>query len=80
MKIDDKQITKIVNFVRFILEKRKVLLKDNKIDQIIVCSIGSILSINQSKSFSMEEVFNHYNKMLYSLNISQSIFYDSRGK
>ena len=80
MRVDDKQITKIVNLVRFILERRQTLLKENKIDQIIVCSIGAILSINRSRNFSLEEIFNHYNKMLYSLNISRSIFYDQQGK
>lgn len=53
MKIDDKQITKVVNLVRFILDQRKTLLKNHKIDQIIVCSIASILSINRSKNFSL---------------------------
>lgn len=80
MRVDDKHITKIVNLVRFILEQRQTLLKDNKIDQIIVCAIGAILSINRARNFSLQEIFNHYNKMLYSLNISKSIFYDQNGK
>jgi len=75
MRIDDKQITKVVNLVRFILNKRQGLLKDQKIDQIIVCSIASILSINRSRNFSLGEIFEHYNRLLYSLNISKSIFY-----
>ena len=80
MNIEDKQITKVMNLVRFIIEKRQILLRDNKIDQIIVCSIGSILSINSSKTFSLYEIFNHYNKLLFSLNISRSIFYDNEGR
>jgi len=53
MRVDDKHITKIVNLVRFILEQRQTLLKDNKIDQIIVCAIGAILSINRARNFSL---------------------------
>lgn len=53
MNINAKQIAKVVNLVRFILDKRKGLLKDHKIDQIIVCSIASIMSINRSKNFSL---------------------------
>lgn len=79
MRIEDKQITKVINLVRFILEKRQGLLKDHKMDQIVVCSIASIMSINRSRNFSLQEIFQHYNRLLHTLNISKSTFYGSEG-
>ncbi len=49
MKIVDKETMKIINLVRYIVDHRQRLLKNHNIDQIIVCSIASILSINNSK-------------------------------
>lgn len=79
MKIEYKQIGKVINLIRFILDKRQTLLKDHNIDQIIVCAITSLVSINRSQTVSLAETFQHYNKLLFSLNISRSVFYDKEG-
>lgn len=38
------------------------------------------MSINRSRNFSLQDIFNHYNRLLYSLNISKSIFYTNEGQ
>jgi hypothetical protein len=78
--IERKLVTKVVNLVRYILERRQGLLRGHKIDQIIVCSIASVMSINRSRNFSLQDIFNHYNRLLYSLNISKSIFFTNEGQ
>lgn len=57
MKIEYKQIGKVINLIRFILDKRQTLLKDHNIDQIIVCAITSLVSINRSQTVSLAETF-----------------------
>lgn len=49
-------------------------------DQIIVCAITSIISINRYKNISLEETFENYNKLLYSLSTNNTIFYDNTGQ
>lgn len=57
-----------------------MLLFNHKIDQIIVCAIASILSINRSRSqFSLEEIFAFYNEMIYSFYSNRSSLYDTNG-
>lgn len=69
-----------VNLVRFIIEKRPLLLKNHRIDQIIVCAIASLLSINRSRNhFTLEEVFEHYNQLILSYYANRHSLYDSDG-
>lgn len=55
-------------------------MKEHNIDQLIVCGITSIVSINRSQNISLTETFENYNKLLFSSNISRSIFYDREGQ
>jgi hypothetical protein len=80
MSIAVREVTMIVNLVKFILEKRPILLKNHRIDQIIVCAIASVLSINHSRSqFSLEEIFNHYNQLILSYYANRHSLYDGEG-
>ncbi len=49
LKMDVKYIVKINNLMDHILENKIDLLKFSKIDQIIVCSIASISTINSQE-------------------------------
>jgi hypothetical protein len=71
---------RIINLVKHIIEKNQLLLKNHKIDQIIVCALASIISINRSRSqFSLEEIFAFYNQMLLSFYSNRSSLFDTEG-
>ena len=80
MKIVQGEVMRIVNLVRHVLERKQELLARHKVDQIIVCSIAGVLSINQSRSnYSLEEIFKHYNNLMHSFNSNRHMLFDSEG-
>ena len=80
MKINRSEVAGIVNLVLHVLECKQELLARHKIDQIIVCSIAGVLSINQSRSnYSLDEIFKHYNSLMHSYNSNRHMLFDSEG-
>jgi hypothetical protein len=73
-------VGRTVNLVKFIIESRPILLRNHRIDQIIVCAIASLISINRSRStFTLEEVFSHYNQLILSYYANRHSLYDHDG-
>ena len=80
MKILRNEVARIVNLVLHVLEFKQELLARHKIDQIIVCSIAGVLSINRSRSnYSLDEIFKHYNSLMHSYNSNRHMLFDSEG-
>jgi hypothetical protein len=80
MQIGEKEIMRVVNLVKLILDKRPILLKNHRIDQMVVCSIASTLSINCSSfQLSLEQIFENYNKLILSFNANRHSLYDYEG-
>ena len=58
------------SLIRKIIEIKPYLLKDNKIDQIILCSVTFYIrqSLKHTDSTSLADIFNIYNKTSLSYN------------
>lgn len=80
MKVGEAETGRVVNLVRLVIDKLPILLKNHRVDQMIVCSIASVLSINRgSTQLSLEEIFTHYNKLVLSYNANRHSLFDAQG-
>lgn len=62
------------------MESRAHLLRNNKIDQMIVCSIAGCLSINySSRKLTLEQIFNYYNLLNFSFHSNRTGLFDREG-
>lgn len=80
LKAGEKDISLVINLVRLIMDKQVQLLRHHRIDQIIVCAIASVLSLNHSPSrLSLDDIFQHYTSLALSYNANRHSLYDSSG-
>lgn len=80
MRVGEGETGRVVNLVRLILDKLPILLRNHRVDQMIVCSIASVLNINRGTTqLSLEEVFTHYNRLILSFNANRHSLFDAHG-
>lgn len=81
MKLENCQAEKIKSIVAFVMNERPQMLKKNYIDQIILCSVFTVLKLAMKEDApSLEAIFKKYSSAHLSFNSHKLKAYNSEGE